>query len=325
VVRTLCVAVLVAILLAVGEGRTSGAVAPLIAFVGESDVRVMNADGSRERSVSPGVNFSWAPDGRHLVVVRPGFSLHVVPISGGRARPLGPGVQADWSPDASKLVFVRDHAIYVVAADGRHRRRLTSPPKSAQDYGPDWSPDGRRIAWVRTLEISEGEVDRAFVMNADGTRQRIVNAEAEPYSVSWSGDGKVLLCSCWFGNNYDIALIPVDGSRVRYLTPEYANDEDPAWSPDGKSIVFTRLAGPKAGEDVHVIRLDGSGRRRLTRTPGFDGDASWSPDGRQLAFMSARDGSYDIYVMSADGLTPRNLTRDGPNVHDSHPAWQPTP
>jgi dipeptidyl aminopeptidase/acylaminoacyl peptidase len=265
----------------------------------------MNADGSNQRVVASGVNFDWSPDGKHLVVIRPGFTLHVVPVDGRRARRIGRGSQADWSPDGTKLAFVRGDAVHVIGADGKGLRRLTSPSDAASDSEPVWSPDGRRIAWVRKFESLDSEVNRAFVMNADGTRQRRITTTADPYSVSWSPDGRLLLCSCWVGNNYDIVVIPADGSRVRSLTPEYANDSDPSWSPDGKLVVFTRQDGPGADTEIHAIGRGGSGRKQLTRAPG---DAAWSPDGRRLAFISERDGSLGIYVMSADGRRPMNLT-----------------
>jgi Tol biopolymer transport system component len=324
-VRTLCLASLIAVLLAVGEDRSHGAPAQRIAFVGGTGVRIMNADGSGERALAPGVNFDWAPDGKRLVVVGQDFTLHVVPVDGGRTQRLGPGVQADWSPDGKKLVFVRGGAIDVIGADGKGLRHLTSPPESASDSGPQWSHDGRRIAWVRSWENEGGEVNRAFVMNADGTRQRRITTEADPYGVSWSPDGRLLLCSCWVGNNYDIVLIAADGSRVRNLTPEYANDDDPSWSPDGKHIVFTRQTGPSADKDVYVMGTDGRSRRQLTRARGFDGDAAWSPDGGRIAFLSQRDGSFDIWVLTADGRRPTNLTRDGKRVHNTHPVWAPAP
>jgi Tol biopolymer transport system component len=43
------------------------------------------------------------------------------------------------------------------------------------------------------------------------------------------------------------------------------------------------------------MNADGSGRRNLTRNPAHDADPVWSPDGRKLAFISDRDGSYDVW------------------------------
>ena len=51
----------------------------------------------------------------------------------------------------------------------------------------------------------------------------------------------------------------------------------------------------------------------------------WSPEGRKIAFLSKRDGNWDVYVMNADGSGKKNLTRnrgkDGPSGWP--PAWSP--
>jgi len=66
---------------------------------------------------------------------------------------------------------------------------------------------------------------------------------------------------------------------------------------------------------------DGSHPRRLTTNPVHDGFPAWSPDGTQIAFLSRRDGNYEIYTMNADGTDQRRVT-DNP-AEDSDPAWSP--
>ena len=61
--------------------------------------------------------------------------------------------------------------------------------------------------------------------------------------------------------------------------------------------------------------------RRLTDVSGDDWGPSWSPDGRHIAFVSNREGNYEIYVMGSDGSNPRRLT-DHP-AEDRSPSWSP--
>ena len=51
------------------------------------------------------------------------------------------------------------------------------------------------------------------------------------------------------------------------------------------------------------------GQRNLTRPPGGGRNPAWSPDGRRIAFLTGRDGNFEVYVMNADGSGQRNLTR----------------
>ena len=73
---------------------------------------------------------------------------------------------------------------------------------------------------------------------------------------------------------------------------------EPAWSPDGSQILFTR------GDWLHVVRADGRGLRRLF--PGRD--AQWSPDGTRIAFGFRERSLDDIYVAALDGSGRVRLT-----------------
>jgi TolB protein len=73
---------------------------------------------------------------------------------------------------------------------------------------------------------------------------------------------------------------------------------------------------------------DGSNVQKLTNItlPKFRSICSkprWSPNGKQIAFVSERDGNFEIYVMNADGGNVRRLTNN-PGV-DFYPSWCPLP
>jgi TolB protein len=69
---------------------------------------------------------------------------------------------------------------------------------------------------------------------------------------------------------------------------------------------------------IQVMDANGATRRGLL---GNARDPAWSPDGRQIAFASDRAGSFEIYVMNADGSGQTRLTTGG----GANPSWSPRP
>lgn len=108
-------------------------------------------------------------------------------------------------------------------------------------------------------------------------------------------------------------------------------DETPAWSPNGKEIVFASNRPHRGGgiDHLYLMRPDGTHLRRLTRDRLDAREPSFSPDGRQIVFAArVLDGNNDytehgvIDLISSDGAHRRRLT---PGLHGdaSDPAWSP--
>ena len=154
---------------------------------GESDIYVMNADGSEQRNLTrkPSLNLgshAWSPDGQKVLFQR---------------RPKG----KNWD-------------IYVINADGSGERNLTR--NRSHDLDADWSPDGRRIVF-RTSRDGKWEL---YVMNADGSGQeRLTRTAANESRPSWSPDGRKIGFTREVGGNYELYVMNADGSGQRRLTP----------------------------------------------------------------------------------------------------------
>jgi TolB protein len=92
------------------------------------------------------------------------------------------------------------------------------------------------------------------------------------------------------------------------------------WSPDGARIAFSSPGigdRPGVSSNVFTVLPDGTGLVKLTNSRGGkinNGLDSWSPDGKQIAFVSNRSGTYEIYVMNANGSGVTQVTR-GPESH----------
>ena len=72
-----------------------------------------------------------------------------------------------------------------------------------------------------------------------------------------------------------------------------------SWSPDGKTLIFTRP--DKGSLNIYAIGVDGSGETALTSGAGTSDDPDFSPDGKYIYFNSDRSGSMQIWRMHPDG------------------------
>ena len=110
--------------------------------------------------------------------------------------------------------------------------------------------------------------------------------------------------------------------KARRLTDGAVNEFSPSWAPDGQWLAY-RVNPPRGDEgDIWRMRPDGGDRRNLTRSPGVaDWSPAVSPDGRRIAFMSAREGTHELWLMDADGGNPRQLTQAG--ELSEYPSWSP--
>jgi Tol biopolymer transport system component len=140
-------------------------------------------------------------------------------------------------------------------------------------------------------------------------------SDARPPGDAFPGTpGDIAFTSSQTGNS-QIFLLHANGSETN-LSASATNDRDPAWSPAGTRIAFTR------GNNIWVMNADGSDQVDLTNSPNSNGGPAWSPDGSKIAFVSDRDvTSTEIYVMNANGSHVQRLTTNTLSEHDL--AWAP--
>ena len=88
----------------------------------------------------------------------------------------------------------------------------------------------------------------------------------------------------------------------------FAQTTEPLWrrggsiSPDGKQIAFSYMG------NLYTVPVQGGDAKQLTTNESYEGHPMWSPDGTELAFCSNREGSMDVFIMSADGGTASRVT-----------------
>jgi Tol biopolymer transport system component len=140
---------------------------------------------------------------------------------------------------------------------------------------------------------------------------------------SYSADGKrIAFAQNGPGLTNEIWIMRADGTKKHRITQGH-NDAHPAFSPNGRAIVFGRDGG------IARMRSDGSKAHRITQATGnflYDHQPTWSPNGRLIAFASNRidrnSAVTDVWTMRPDGSHKRNLTHSR-EVFDGSPDFSP--
>jgi Tol biopolymer transport system component len=208
----------------------------------DSEIYIMNADGSNKRRLTRVLGFDGDPA---------------------------------WSPDGRKIVFESTRSgnsdIWVMNADGTRPRQLTRSP--AFDGDPAWSPGGNRIAFTSTRTGNE----EIYLMNPDGTGLlNITNNPANDFDPTWTPSGEFVAFVSDRDGNLEIYQTS-DRFLLKRLTNDPGFDAFPAWSPDGKLIAFSTDRGDAGNRDVHYMTRDGdsNGVTELTQAPGWDVAPDW--------------------------------------------------
>jgi Tol biopolymer transport system component len=222
---------------------------------------IMNSDASGLKRLTgeESADFDWSPNDDEIVAE--GQSGLRILTSAGKARKLVEtrtgDADPDWSPNGKKIAFSSAAGkLQVVNEDGTGRTRLTT------GHSPIWSPDGTRLAFERfgrrSVDARAGtyvQTNHLFVMNEDGTHERMVSSTPVGRTVdvaAWSPDGRLLAYTESSDRPEQLGIFVTDlGNRAR--TPvdkkptvviDLESFEDPShftWSPDSRRIAFLGL------------------------------------------------------------------------------------
>jgi dipeptidyl aminopeptidase/acylaminoacyl peptidase len=255
---------------------------------------------------------AFSPDGKTVVFIerhvdvhadRSSGELELVDVGTGAKRALtherrGLG-EPQFSPDGALLTFIAADAkhhgqVYALPLAGGDAVAITATHAGVQQYA--WRPDGAALAYVTQDENPQRKAIAAHRDLFDLANDDYKTESTEPPSHVW-------LVSKTGGNAH--RLTAGTWSLVEVYPP--SPPASPlSWSPDGKSLLFTRVPTTRDGDayESQIVRLDiATGRiTPLTSHTKFEGYAAYSPDGSKIAYLYSRDGdpNNENEVMLAD-------------------------
>lgn len=264
--------------------------------VSRNQICLMNADGSGQRTLTPGGAYddffpSVSPDGNSVLFVsnRTGrYQVYEITLITSTLTQLthleqDSAFAPEASPDNTHIVFYanRDgeeypesHNLWIAERDGSNATQITDRPGGAWD--PVWSPDGTQILFAS----EQDGIPQLFIINADGTDARqVTHLTGIRGRNDWSPDGATL--STYIGSAWDrdIYIFDTNGDNVRQLTDGFGNLA-PSFSPDGRWIAFMSYRDhpqQDLGCEIYIIRVDGRDPRRLTDNDICDWQPRWGP------------------------------------------------
>jgi dipeptidyl aminopeptidase/acylaminoacyl peptidase/CubicO group peptidase (beta-lactamase class C family) len=259
-----------------------------------------------------------SPDGARVVYVlrtldpdedRNVDQLWTVPVAGGTARRLTTGssdTAPAWSPDGSRLAFLRDGQVHLLPADGGEPEQVTDLPLGGG--APVWSPAGDRIAFTSAVDPTDGSGPLATS------------------GVDYQADGAGMFGAV----RNQLHLLDLASGRCRRLTDgDHAGQ--PAWSPDGTTLAFTRKVGADSDltfrTAVHLLDVNDpkAGPRVVAFEDGIAGTVAYAADGRSLLVVGHPGlglGHAHLVRVPLDGGAPVDLTHHlDRNVMPGGPAY----
>jgi Tol biopolymer transport system component/DNA-binding winged helix-turn-helix (wHTH) protein len=245
----------------------------------------------------PGASFcpSWSPDGQKIA-----YAHYLEPVSG--------------NPERTIMLMTQ------LGGSKRIIRRLSPENGSCR---VSWSPHGELLGYA---DKPPGETIGIFLMstlNSDSWRLTTAPENTLEASPAFSPDGKqIAFLRVTTMSTGDIYVVSTSGGEPRRLT--FLNDDvdDPIWTSDGRSIIFTVKGPASGGGSLHLVSLNGGEPERLTIPDSSVSSPTTSRSGDRLAYEKAIF-SMTIWKLTIPDSSEHATKLIGSTRTDSDPAFSP--
>lgn len=218
-----------------------------------------------------------------------------------------------------------DYEIFVMNADGTGQKNISN---------------SKSVDWVyyaykdKLYFVSDRDSTRRkyflYEMDADGGNVRkITNFLLEDSWVSSRKNAKEFVVSSpKDGKRHELYLIDRNGNELKRLTNDDIYDNDPAFSPNGKQIVFRSKRSEV--DELWIMDDNGANLRRLTHYPKDEPEDKgayhasapfWEPNQNIISFASKRQGNYSIFTIKPDGTGLKQITTG--KLDEMWHSWSP--
>jgi len=208
---------------------------------------------------------AWSPDGKMLAFASYGntpngpFTIWVVNVDGSNPRQLTHAVPRSddndqypcWSPDGKYIAFTHGSRPWIMDGNGENAHPLTKDQTSYQ-YCGQWSPGGDQIAYLNKDGDSQYKI---WLINRDGTGQKILSESLAAHQAKWSRDGRFL----YTNSEGTLIKIDVESGQAALKLIKFPDESDFDISRDEKWIVYDD-DGPDGSGKIYVKPLSKAAR-----------------------------------------------------------------
>jgi dipeptidyl aminopeptidase/acylaminoacyl peptidase len=298
----------------------------------DSELWIVNADGSQNRFFVKGSGARWSPDGKRLLYLAEGepkgsqIFVRWVDVDG-PATPVTHAVETPrsprWSPDGRSIAF----SMFVAE---KNALKIDMP---AEPKGAKWTPAPRYVEKLHYRQDQIGFLDdgymHLFVVPADGGTAKALTSGAWSVgggselrgaaTIEWTPDGRSILFEGLRDPDAErkyqtsqIYAVDVATGAIRDVVSAAGAWGRPAVSPDGRTLAFTgyRASGKTHSvSDLYTVAMAGGEMKKISSDLDRDPiNLKWAPDGSGVFFDAQDRGSQNVYFAAIAGGAPRPVT-----------------